>query len=61
MIFYSTNDVYAAEELLQKNDLPFELVPTPLRQSVYCGVCVKTEESLEFIESLLQGFRYKLA
>lgn len=61
IIFYSTNDVYAAEELLQSTGVSFEIIPTPLKESVYCGVCIKTDEKIEIIENMLHDYRFKVA
>ncbi len=40
-IFYRTNDVFAAEELLQDKGIKTEIVPTPVQDKAYCGVCLK--------------------
>ena len=41
LVFYKTNDVFAAEELLQNIGITVEIVPTPVQDKAYCGVCVK--------------------
>ncbi len=41
LVFYKTNDVFAAEEKLQENYIQTEIVPTPVQDKAYCGVCVK--------------------
>lgn len=38
-VFYNTSDVFAAEERLQKQKIPVEVVPTPVQDKAYCGVC----------------------
>ena len=54
IVFFSTSDVFKAEELLKKSDIKCEIVPTPATDRAYCGVCVKIENnaSLEVISSL---------
>lgn len=42
-IFYRTNDVFSAEERLQEAKIKTEIVPTPVQDKAYCGVCVKVE------------------
>ena len=44
LIFYKTNDVFAAEEKLQSVGIKTKIVPTPV-QEAYCGVCVYVQES----------------
>ena len=41
LVFYKTNDVFVAEEKLQENNIQIEIVPTPVQDKAYCGVCVK--------------------
>ena len=41
LVFYRTNDVFAAEELLQNSGIKTEIVPTPVQDKAYCGVCLK--------------------
>ena len=41
LVFYKTNDVFAAEELLQNIGIAFKTVPTPVQDKAYCGVCIK--------------------
>ena len=53
-IFYRTNDVFVAEELLQNNGIKTEIVPTPVQDKAYCGVCIKicSQESAKCTEVL---------
>lgn len=39
-VFYNTNDVFVAEEKLQEKGVNVEVVPTPVQDKAYCGVCV---------------------
>lgn len=41
IIFYKTTDVFAAEEKFQDKHIDIEIVPTPVRDKAYCGVCLK--------------------
>lgn len=39
-VFYNTNDVFMAEEKLQARKVSVEVVPTPVQDKAYCGVCI---------------------
>ena len=41
LVFYRTNDVFEAEELLSNAGVDTEIVPTPVQDIAYCGVCIK--------------------
>ena len=45
IVFYSTNDVFKAEELLNEADIDCDIVPTPVLDKAYCGVCLKVNDS----------------
>lgn len=60
-VFYRTNDVFVAEEILLKANIQVEVVPTPVQDKAYCGVCVQIKESdLEKATALLSEMEYKL-
>ena len=44
LIFYRTSDVFEAEEILQSPDIVVEIVPTPVQDKAYCGVCIQIKE-----------------
>ena len=44
LVFYRTSDVFEAEELLQSKDIIVEIVPTPVQDKAYCGVCIQIKE-----------------
>lgn len=44
LIFYKTNDVFAAEDILA-SEMNVEIVPTPVLDKAYCGVSIKIEDS----------------
>lgn len=58
IVFYSTSNVFKAEELLIDAGLPCQVVPTPVQDKAYCGVCLMTSEK-KAVE-LLQGIEYKM-
>ena len=41
-VFFSTSDVFKAEEILNENKIACKVVPTPVQDKAYCGVCVET-------------------
>lgn len=43
IVFYSTSDVFKAEEILNDNSIECKVVPTPVQDKAYCGVCVETQ------------------
>ena len=45
IVFYSTSDVFRAVELLSKNCIECQVVPTPVQDKAYCGVCVQVTDS----------------
>ncbi|WP_077369759.1 DUF3343 domain-containing protein [Anaerosalibacter sp. Marseille-P3206] len=54
-IFYSTNDVFKGEEILRDNNIDYKIVPTPIKDSVYCGVCLFSDVSIDTIQNLLDS------
>ena len=72
IVFYSTSDVLRAEGLLSKHSIECQVVPTPVRDKAYCGVCVQVSDSackdllvkedmeFEIIEWLLFGVEYDI-
>lgn len=41
LVFYRTSDVFEAEEILQSKNISVEIVPTPVQDKAYCGVCIQ--------------------
>ena len=41
LVFYSTSNVFKAEEILNKHDVECNIVPTPAMDRAYCGVCLE--------------------
>lgn len=60
LVFYKTNDVFVAEEKLQEHHVETEIVPTPIQDKAYCGVCVKVSVNKEIILSALKEMDYKI-
>lgn len=60
LVFYKTNDVFVAEEKLQEHDIETEIVPTPVQDKAYCGVCVQVSADKRIVLPLLKGMDYKI-
>lgn len=61
LIFYKTSDVFAAEERLGEGGIVTEVVPTPVQDKAYCGVCLKLDsETLEAAKLLLESMEYRV-
>lgn len=59
-VFYKTSDVFEGEEILNDKGLECEVVPTPVQDKAYCGVCLKVDDSShEIIEFLLENLMFK--
>ena len=58
IVFYSTNDVFKAEELLNNVGIACDIVPTPVQDKAYCGVCIKVNDR-EFKE-VLTNLEYEI-
>ena len=54
LVFYSTSDVFNAEEMLAEASVICEVVPTPVQDKAYCGVCIRTQEpkALDVLKNL---------
>lgn len=60
-VFYKTNDVFLCEEMLLKMNISVEVVPTPVQDKAYCGVCLRVNsEEQELVDNILSGFEYRL-
>lgn len=42
IVFYSTSHVFEAEERLKEKGIDCKVVPTPVTDKAYCGVCIET-------------------
>lgn len=54
VVFFSTSDVFEAEDRFIHHQIPCEIVPTPVTDKAYCGVCVKVDgfNSFECIQDM---------
>lgn len=54
VVFFSTSNVFKAEEIMNKNGIACNVVPTPATDRAYCGVCleVSNETNLEVISNI---------
>jgi hypothetical protein len=54
VVFYSTSDVFKAEEKLKCNHVECKIVPTPATDRSYCGVCIYTsnDKSVEILKGM---------
>ena len=58
IVFFSTNDVFKAEEKLKHCNTKCRIVPTPVTDKAYCGVCVQTE--YQNAVDILNGMEFKV-
>lgn len=59
-VFYKTCDVFSAEEKLQEAKISTEIVPTPVQDKAYCGVCVSINDNdCNAAELILADYEYK--
>lgn len=62
LIFYKTNDVFAAEEKLQTAGITTKIVPTPVQDKAYCGVCVQVKDTdREATKEILKNMEYQVS
>lgn len=54
VVFYSTSNVFKAEEILNKYDVECNVVPTPATDRAYCGVCLEVNDgtNLDLISNI---------
>ena len=45
IVFFSTSDVFKAEEILNDKNIECEVGPTPVQDKAYCGVCIETQDA----------------
>ena len=56
IMFFSTSNVFKAEDILKKNGIECSIVPTPATDRAYCGVCIKVNKNISL--ELLNGIEY---
>lgn len=54
IVFFSTSNVFRAEEILNEQLIDCKIVPTPVQDKAYCGVCIETQEEVakDFMEDM---------
>jgi len=58
-VFFKTNDVFEAEERLIQQNICCEIVPTPVTDRAYCGVCISIQEADNDVgKKALNGLAY---
>jgi len=61
LVFYKTNDVFLAEEKLQDRQIKVEVVPTPVQDKAYCGVCVRiNNDDFDIAKKELENLEYQI-
>lgn len=58
-MFFSTNDVFECEEILVNNKIAFKIVPTPVKGSVYCGVCIWSNEEESMVFKMFSEYEFE--
>lgn len=58
IVFYSTSDVFRAEEILSEAAIECKVVPTPVTDKAYCGVCIMTEN--ENAKDLMEDMEFEV-
>ena len=58
IVFFSTSNVFRAEEILIEQHIECKVVPTPVQDKAYCGVCIETQE--ESAKSFMEDMEYEV-
>ena len=58
IVFFSTSNVFRAEEILTEAKIACKVVPTPVTDKAYCGVCIETED--QNAENLMDDMEYEI-
>lgn len=58
IVFFSTSHVFEAEERLKELGIEYNIVPTPVTDKAYCGVCIETKA--EDVENLVEDMEHKI-
>lgn len=61
LIFYKTNNVFLAEGRIKSKGYECDVVPTPVQDIAYCGICLETSEAYEnAVVSILVDLEHKV-
>lgn len=58
LVFYSTSNVFRAEEILMDAKIECRVVPTPVTDKAYCGVCIETGD--QNAVKLMEDMEYEI-
>ena len=58
IVFFSTSHVFEAEERLIAHGINCKLVPTPVTDKAYCGVCVETD--IEDVDNIIEDMEHNI-
>ncbi len=58
IVFFSTSNVFRAEEILNAAKIECMVVPTPVTDKAYCGVCIETEN--QNAQNLMEDMEYEI-
>ncbi|MBD9030347.1 MAG: DUF3343 domain-containing protein [Butyrivibrio crossotus] len=58
IVFFSTSNVFRAEEILNDAKIECKVVPTPVTDKAYCGVCIETEDQIA--KDLMEDMEYEI-
>lgn len=58
IVFFSTSNVFRAEEILNDAEIECRVVPTPVTDKAYCGVCIETEN--EDAKDLMEDMEFEI-
>lgn len=58
IVFYSTSHVFEAEERLKEKGIDCKVVPTPVTDKAYCGVCIET--CADNVEQLINDMEHSV-
>ncbi|SCP97767.1 Protein of unknown function [Anaerobium acetethylicum] len=58
IVFYSTSDVFEAEEKIKEAGIECKIVPTPVTDKAYCGVCIQINEY--DVTKVLNGMEFQI-
>lgn len=58
IVFFSTSHVFETEERLNNQGIECKIVPTPVTDKAYCGVCIETES--KDIEKYIEDMEHNI-
>ena len=58
IVFFSTSHVFETEERLNNQGIECHIVPTPVTDKAYCGVCIETES--KDIENYIEDMEHNI-